>query len=81
MSPARRTSAGVAGTRMFARAMRTVLIVIFCNVTTSSATPRLTVGGDYVTLKLYDDLRDGARSLRKQPRFLIVASLTPMRTE
>ena len=27
-------------------------------------------------LKLYDDVRDGARSLRKQPRFLIVASLT-----
>ena len=27
-------------------------------------------------LKLYDDLRGGARSLRKQPRFLVVASLT-----
>jgi predicted permease len=29
-----------------------------------------------VPLNLYADLREGARSLRKQPRFLIVASLT-----
>jgi putative ABC transport system permease protein len=29
-----------------------------------------------VSLNLYTDLRDGARTLRKQPRFLIVASMT-----
>ena len=29
-----------------------------------------------MALNLYDDLRGGARSLRKQPRFLVVASLT-----
>ena len=29
-----------------------------------------------MSLSLYTDVRDGARSLRKQPRFVVVASLT-----